>query len=78
MNTMDAEKLFILNHIKNMVDAKTLCEKLNIAQSTLWYYRKTGLPYYKIGGRVYFNLDETAEYLIKKNPRKLLNYDRKQ
>jgi len=64
---MDITKLDILKTKANLISAKELCEQLNICESTLWYYRQQGMPYIKIGGRVYFDMEEVAEFLVKNN-----------
>lgn len=49
----------------NMTIEET-CEYLRISKTTLWRWRKSGLPYFKFGeggGRVLFNKAEVDEWL---------------
>ncbi len=70
---MDKTKMQILMNKDRLIRSGELCNRLNICESTLWYYRRIGLPFFKIGGRVYFDLDDVAEFLVKNNTIKPCN-----
>lgn len=55
-----------LNPPDNYVDIESICQILKISKDSLRRYRKQGLiPFYKIGGKVYFLESEVKEALKK-------------
>jgi len=49
-----------------MLDKKKLAQELGISIMTIDRHMKNGLPHYKIGKLVRFNLTEVLEYFAKK------------
>lgn len=52
--------------LEEYVDIETICQTFKISKKTLRRYRMQGLiPFYKIGGKVYFQESEVKEALKK-------------
>ena len=46
-------------------DNATLMMKWQISQRTTANYRKQGLEYYKVGGRIYYNAEQRKQFVSK-------------
>jgi excisionase family DNA binding protein len=46
-----------------MVDAKTICKRMSWTRSTLMSMVDRGLPYYRPGKKLYFNMNEVQGWM---------------
>jgi excisionase family DNA binding protein len=49
----------------SLLKEKEICDYLNISRTTIWRYKKLGLPSYKVGNVRRFNLDEVKGWIAK-------------
>ena len=55
----------------NWLDTTDVCRQLNISKRTLAHFRESGqLPYSKIGGKVFYRLNDIDNYLAANMKRK--------
>lgn len=48
----------------DVLTEKELCEVLKVSRQTLWRLRKReGVPFFKVGNRYRYNLDEVQQWL---------------
>lgn len=47
----------------DFVPAKTVKEKWDISDTTLWRYRRQGLAYYRRGNQIFFLPDDLQEFM---------------
>lgn len=58
--------------MSKLLTVKELGEILKLSRSTIYRYRKNeGLPYYELGGKVLFDLDEVMEWVKKRQKTKV-------
>ena len=46
-----------------LVDVKKICENTRLSRTTLYRYRKLGLPSIKVSGKVLFDTEEVIKWL---------------
>jgi len=54
----------IMVELKDFLSAKELAEVLGVTTDTVLEWRHRGLPYYRIGKRVWFEQHEVAEFIM--------------
>lgn len=54
-------------HMSDLITVKELGEKLKMSRSTIYRLRKNdNMPYYEIGGKVLFDLEEVRSWMKNK------------
>ncbi|MGE0171840.1 MAG: helix-turn-helix domain-containing protein [Oligoflexales bacterium] len=56
-----------MQFFENLICKKRLAEILGMSTSFVNKWMRRGLPYYKVGGRVRFNLDEVLVWLERRH-----------
>ena len=56
--------------MKKLLTTEELCEYLQVNEQTLGRLRRKGLPYFKIGGAVRFDVNEVLEWTRKEEREK--------
>lgn len=58
--------------MSDLLTVKELCDTLKMSRSTIYRLRKEDeLPYYEIGGRVLFDLDEVKKWMKDKQKKRM-------
>lgn len=53
-----------MTELKDFLSAKELAEVLGVTIDTVFEWRDRGLPFYRIGKRVWFEQHEVAEFIM--------------
>ena len=53
----------MMSELKDFLSAKELAEVLGVTIDTVFEWREKGLPFYRIGKRVWFEQHEVAEFI---------------
>ena len=53
----------MMTELKDFLSAKELAEVLGVTTDTVFEWRDKGLPFYRIGKRVWFEQHEVAEFI---------------
>ncbi|GLC32881.1 helix-turn-helix domain-containing protein [Clostridium omnivorum] len=49
--------------MKDLLSAEDICKVFNISRTTLYRYRKDGMPYIQIKRKIMFDADEVKKWL---------------
>jgi len=54
----------MIRELKDFLSAKELAEVLEVTIDTVLEWRRSGLPFYRIGKRVWFEQHEVTEFIM--------------
>ena len=54
----------MMTELRDFVSAKELAEVLGVTINTVLEWREKGLPFYRIGKRIWFEQHEVAEFIM--------------
>lgn len=54
----------MIRELRDFLSAKELAEVLGVTTDTVLEWRRIGLPFYRIGKRVWFEQHEVAEFIM--------------